>query len=133
MGTSGDSLPGPTSTGSSRRCISREPVGRHNQHYSEPQDVAIRRPIGRMAALLGTQCGAAGPQEAAEPVKVDRTTPARNRLQRPQNSPHRGFAKFPRRACPAWVHLPRSGPGGTAGLADGPHMALTLESRRPRI
>src|ERR1035441_4597077 len=31
-----------------------------------------RRPIGRMAALLGTRCGAAGPQEAAEPVRVDR-------------------------------------------------------------
>src|SRR5450759_2892659 len=31
-----------------------------------------RRPIGRMAALLGTWCGATGPQEPAEPVRVDR-------------------------------------------------------------
>jgi hypothetical protein len=95
MGTSGDSLPGPTSTGSSRRCISREPVGRHNQHYSEPQDVAIRRPIGRMAALLGTRCGAAGPQELAEPVRVDRPNPARESATAPAKQPPQGSAEFP--------------------------------------
>jgi hypothetical protein len=31
-----------------------------------------RRRIGRTGALLGTWCGATGPQELAEPVRVDR-------------------------------------------------------------
>jgi len=87
--------------------IAREPAGRHNQRYQNHKDVAIRRRIGRTGALLGTWCGATGPQAPAEPVKVETgPNPAPESATAPAKQPPQEPTEFRDRDCPAWVHFP---------------------------
>src|SRR5450759_58002 len=106
-----------------------------------------RRRIGRTGALLGTWCGATGPQEPAEPVEVDRgTNPVPESATAPAQQPPQGPAEFPGSGLPGVGSLsrkrvflpecfltPRVEPSVTLGgeeLADGPHMALATDDQQ---
>ena len=59
-----------------------------------------RRGIGRTGALLGARCGATGPQEPAEPVRVDRPNPVPESATAPPEQPRQGYAKVPESGLP---------------------------------
>lgn len=101
--------------GAANPCVEERKSILDRQRACRPAQSALSEPQGCRdspadwtdGALLGTWCGATGPQAPAEPVKVETgPNPAPESATAPAKQPPQEPTEFRDRDCPAWVHFP---------------------------